>query len=292
MTAPLIKDVSDTAFMVAFYRAIESERPDALFHDPLARVLAGAHGQKIADQLPRIFPVGWMVVIRTCIIDDLIQSAIKQGVDAVLNLGAGLDTRPYRMALPDSLPWIEVDFSHMIELKERRLTDQKPNCRLERVKLDLSDISERRKFFWELNSRFQKVLVLTEGVVPYLSVEETASLADDLKSQPCFQKWIVDYFSPEILKYRKQHPIQRRMKNAPFRFAPKDYFGLFSEHGWRTQEIRYIADEAERLNRPIPLPRPLKALFALRRLFTPVHRRDRYRKFTGYVLFEPFTGLP
>src|SRR5438093_1410244 len=36
-----ISSVSDTARWVAMYRAMESERPDALFHDPYARRLAG-----------------------------------------------------------------------------------------------------------------------------------------------------------------------------------------------------------------------------------------------------------
>ena len=113
MTDPVIRDVSDTAFMVATYRAIESERPDALFHDPLARKLAGDHGQRIVDSMSRrLFrrPTAlracvmiWMMAIRTRIIDDFILSAIAQDADAILNLGAGLDTRPYRMQLPSSL---------------------------------------------------------------------------------------------------------------------------------------------------------------------------------------------
>ncbi len=40
-----IEDVSDTAFMVAIYRAIETKRADALFRDPLAAKLAGSHGE-------------------------------------------------------------------------------------------------------------------------------------------------------------------------------------------------------------------------------------------------------
>src|SRR5437764_449135 len=39
-----ISSVSDTARWVAMYRAMESERPDALFHDPYARRLAGDAG--------------------------------------------------------------------------------------------------------------------------------------------------------------------------------------------------------------------------------------------------------
>jgi O-methyltransferase involved in polyketide biosynthesis len=41
MTDTLIENVSDTAFWIAHYRAVESARPDALFRDPLAALLAG-----------------------------------------------------------------------------------------------------------------------------------------------------------------------------------------------------------------------------------------------------------
>ncbi|MDE3110116.1 MAG: class I SAM-dependent methyltransferase, partial [Acidobacteriota bacterium] len=47
-----MQHVSDTAFWVAHYRAIEGERPDALFHDPLAGVLAGERGRNIAEHMP------------------------------------------------------------------------------------------------------------------------------------------------------------------------------------------------------------------------------------------------
>jgi len=36
-----IEHVTDTAFWIASLRALESERPDALFRDPLAGLLAG-----------------------------------------------------------------------------------------------------------------------------------------------------------------------------------------------------------------------------------------------------------
>jgi methyltransferase (TIGR00027 family) len=113
--------------MVAGFRALENERPKPLFRDPLAAKLVGDHGKKILPTVPRHF-VAWSVVIRTVITDDYIQQAIAAGVDTILNLGAGLDTRPYRIDLPSSLRWVEVDFPHMIELKETRLAGEKPSC--------------------------------------------------------------------------------------------------------------------------------------------------------------------
>jgi O-methyltransferase involved in polyketide biosynthesis len=48
-----IENVSDTARWVAVYRAMETARPDALFHDPYAARLAGEKGEAIVDQMKR-----------------------------------------------------------------------------------------------------------------------------------------------------------------------------------------------------------------------------------------------
>jgi DNA invertase Pin-like site-specific DNA recombinase len=61
MTDTPIENVSDTAFWVAHYRALETKRSDALFHDPLADVLAGDHGHKIARAMPMPFMTAWAI---------------------------------------------------------------------------------------------------------------------------------------------------------------------------------------------------------------------------------------
>ena len=289
MTGTPIENVSDTAFWVAHYRALETKRKDALFHDPLAGRLAGDHGHTIARAMPMPSMTAWAIVIRTCIIDDYVRLALSQGVDAVLNLGAGLDTRPYRMDLPESLLWIEADYAQVIEFKEKRLLNEKPRCRLERVKVDLANLSERRQLFTNTNGRVSKLLILTEGVVPYLSNEEAGSLADDLKMLDSLCYWIVDYFSPELTKFRRRQGMHRKMQNAPWKFQPTDWFAFFREHGWNCKEIRYLAEEGDRLRRPMQLPFVLKALFGLRRLFTSKERRQAFGKAAGYALLEPAT---
>ena len=106
MSSP-IHDVSDTAFWIAYHRALESERPDALFHDPFAKRLAGERGRRISESMPTSRIVAWTVALRTRIIDDYIVAALHAGIDTVLCLGAGLDARPYRMPLPAEVRWIE-----------------------------------------------------------------------------------------------------------------------------------------------------------------------------------------
>src|SRR5260370_39023048 len=61
--------VSDTANWVAYYRALESERPDAIFHDPYARALAGERGERITNEMPRARQYGWPMVVRTAVMD-------------------------------------------------------------------------------------------------------------------------------------------------------------------------------------------------------------------------------
>jgi methyltransferase (TIGR00027 family) len=286
MTDTLIGNVSDTAFWIAHYRALESQRADALFHDPLAGVLAGDRGKQIARGMPRAFMTAWFIVIRTCIIDDYLRFAIAQGADIVLNLGAGLDTRPYRMDLPSSLLWVEADYPDIIDLKQKRLSREAPRCRLERVKLDLACLPERRQLFASVNARGKKMVVLTEGVIPYLNVEAVGSLADDLRALDHACYWIVDYMAPAIIQHR-QRLMKTKMQNAPFQFKPGDWFGLFRGHGWHLREIRYLSEEGERRHRPIRVPLPYKLTMGIQRLFISKKRRETFRKFAGYAILEP-----
>ena len=288
MNENLIKQVSDTAFMAAAYRAMETDRPNALFRDPLATKLSGEQGKKFIASLPKqAFMGGWTVVMRTRVIDDFILGAIAEGVDTVLNLGAGLDTRPYRMALPASLRWIEVDYPHVIELKEHDLSGETPRCRLERLELDLVDADARRTFLERIAAGSGKVLVLTEGVIPYLSEDAVASLGEDLRSTESIKYWIADYFSPASYEYRRKSGMSRAMKNTPFLFEPQDYFGFFAGTGWTPKETRHLAIEAERWHRPPPFPLAVRLVMRVMDLFASPARRREMKQYTGMVLFEP-----
>jgi O-methyltransferase involved in polyketide biosynthesis len=115
--------------------------------------------------------------------------------------------------------------------------------------------------------------VLTEGVAPYLTGADVAELADDLEAAEKVRFWIIDYLSPEAIRFGKKARA-RFMRNTPFRFSPKDWF-FFDQHGWRPREMRYILEEAERLGRPLPLPFLLKVWVKLLRPFMSRARRDR-----------------
>src|ERR1700684_3585937 len=204
-----VRNISDTARWVAYLRARETQRPDALFRDPFAGRLAGEHGFQIANTLAQGNKHEWAWVARTYLFDQFISREINEGTDLVLNLAAGLDARPYRMDLPSTMQWVEVDFPEIVSYKEEILGNEKPKCRLERISLDLSDVPARRALFADLNRRAKNVVVMTEGLLIYFTAEEVASLAQDLATEQHIRTWIIDLASPGQLKLMQRSTGQQ-----------------------------------------------------------------------------------
>lgn len=283
-----ISHVSDTAFLIARYRAEESARPDALFHDPFAEKLSGRKGREIAAAMNRP-TTAWSIALRTVIIDDLIREAIAAGTDTVLNLGAGLDARPYRLDLPKDLLWIEADYSDVISYKENILSSDAPRCRLESVSIDLSDDVARQELLSSLTGRCKNLLVLTEGVIPYLDNDQVGTLADDIGklATPTRVAWILEYLPKRVYLHRRTATGAKQMKNAPFKFRPANWFEFFASHGWQPQEIRYLGIEGARLGRRAPLPWRTRMMMRIARLFTRKRNHKRLERLLGYAVLEP-----
>jgi len=246
-----IHNISDTARWVAYFRARESERPDALFHDPYAERLAGERGFQIANTLADGNKYDWAWVARTYLFDKFLLREIRDGVGLVVNLAAGLDARPYRMQLPTALQWVEVDLPDIIYYKEEVLSSDEPRCHLERIPLDLSDRAARRALFGELNRRGMKIVVLTEGLLIYLTTEEVGSLASDLTVGESFQSWAVDLASPGQLKFMQRRTgKQLSAAGAAFKFGPPEGPNFFVPYGWRPVEVQGLLKTAAQFKRP------------------------------------------
>jgi methyltransferase (TIGR00027 family) len=252
-----LRNISDTAAWVAIYRALESERPDAWFRDPLARRLAGDRGERIAKNMGFANKHAWSFVARTVVVDRHVAERVQQGADMVVNLAAGLDTRPYRMTLPASLQWIEVDLPEMLKYKADALANERPVCALERLPCDLADPSARRDLFERLGGRAKRALVITEGLLVYLTDDEVIALAEDLRRQPSFAWWAIDLMSPRLLRMLQAGMgSQLGAAGAPLKFAPEQGPGFFAEHGWKPLDVRSLLHEAARLKRLPLLRRP------------------------------------
>jgi len=277
-----IRNVSDTALWVAVYRAMESERRDALFQDPYARRLAGARGQAIVASIPSGRSLSWPLVVRTVIIDEIVQRCVREGVRCVLDLAAGLDARPYRLDLPASLQWLHVDMPEMVAYYREQMSGETPRCKLDFIEADLRVAERRREVF--AHARAQgPLLVITEGLLIYLEAEQVAELARDLHETAQARWWLADLASPMLLKLleRRWSP-KLRDGNAPFLFGPAEGTAFFAPLGWREAEFRSTWDESFRINRT------MRGAYVWRWLsrFQPAARREALRRMSGIALFE------
>ncbi|MFF2551111.1 class I SAM-dependent methyltransferase [Nocardia sp. NPDC058058] len=253
MNQPLIGDISDTARWVAAYRAAESERPDALFHDRLADRLAGARGHAIADGpvAPRGGRNGWPQVVRTRLIDDLIGRALAQGCDRVINLAAGLDTRPYRLELPTGLRWYEADLPGLVAEKTRLLAEETPGCTVVRRAVDVTDDTACRAFLSEATDGARHALIITEGLLPYLTPEQVRGLGALLR-QPAVEWWLLDIYSP-MMRRAVNLTMGEQLGSARWQFAPVEGVRFFT--GWTALETESLFEAAARWKRSPPFVR-------------------------------------
>jgi methyltransferase (TIGR00027 family) len=245
-----ISTVADTALWVAAFRGKEGERPDAAFHDPLASMLAGEQGRAMARAIPGSASVGWAMVVRTSAIDALIYEAIRLGVDTILNLGAGLDTRPYRMSLPAHLRWIEIDFPRIVDLKDSKLTAHTPSCKIERVGLDLLNRSSRTELFARYGAHSKNTLLIAEGVLPYFANGDVAALVEDLTAIESFRYWVMDFDNAG--KRGMPKAWAKHLRAAPFLFQVDDWFEFFRQSAWHPHKVITSDEQSARINRPYP----------------------------------------
>jgi methyltransferase (TIGR00027 family) len=230
---------------------METDRPDAHFRDPYARLLADTRGQQLMERLPNRAMTASSCIVRSCLMDKLIlQSIAGDAIDTVVHLGAGLDTRPYRLPFPASLTWIEVDLPDVLAYKARKLKSHHPACALEAVQVDLTNADAVQALFACVGRTAKRVLIVSEGLLVFLTQGQVAALACDLytRSQICF--WLSDIVSATALRlmgHTLAPSVQGR--DITLRFAPEEGPAFFQPYGWDTTEFHSLVEESWRLNR-------------------------------------------
>ncbi|MFF7031543.1 SAM-dependent methyltransferase [Streptomyces albidoflavus] len=144
---PGVRDgVGRTALMVAAARAIETHRPDALARDPYAehfvRAAPAAEGWPLRPEEvpggetdPLWGRLGRYFGLRTRVLDDFVTRSALAGARQTVLLGAGLDTRAYRLQWPGGHVVFEIDTPEVLEFKDRVLERAGAVARAKRVPL-------------------------------------------------------------------------------------------------------------------------------------------------------------
>ena len=240
-----IQHVSDTALMVAACRALETARPDGLVRDPFAGRLAGPRGDAILHGIS-----GWQLMcfgvgVRTRFLDDLVVETIaRESIEVVLSIGAGLDTRPWRLELPPDLRWIEVDFPEILSYKTNAMANDEPKCRLERMAADVASQAQRASLFAAAGG--VPTLMITEGLLMYLAGATVEALAADA-ARHGVHCWLLDSSSLDLARMTG-FDARRSIQNvrAPGHMEGAALLDVVRSNGWTQLCFRsYSRDSAE-----------------------------------------------
>jgi methyltransferase (TIGR00027 family) len=188
VTASGPSGVAKTAFGVAMIRAEESRRADRLFDDPYAdaflRAVPGLFAAETrAAERPGSDIADWgsafwaHAVVRTRFFDDWLLGTSVHGINQVVLLAAGLDTRAYRLAWPPGCTLYELDLPETLAFKDAVLNAEAavPRCDRRPVGVDLREEWAQPLIAAGFDAT-DPTAWLIEGLFIYLSAEEAARL--------------------------------------------------------------------------------------------------------------------
>ena len=229
--------------------------------------------------------MAWAMIVRTQVFDEIIMAEIAtDGIDLVLNLAAGLDARPWRLALPavTSLGGRRSPRHSPLQARHARRRQTEMRLRGHRGGPHRCDACARRCSRGSARES-KRALILSEGLLIYPSPEQVGALATDLHAQPAFERWVIDLANPRLLKMMsKSWGASLAAGNAPFKFAPASGTAFFREFGWEERAFHSTMEEAERLDREMKMMWLWKFLGR----FYPARMREEFRRMSGIVVLE------
>lgn len=239
-----------TARWIAAARARETRRTDCLFSDPYAELFAGeaghamlARSEEAAGGENRFLPV------RTRHFDDALLADMQQRSQVVL-LGAGYDTRAYRLPLPVHACVIELDRAELLAEKEAVLNRHgaHPRCDRRTVSADLAG-DWASALLASGYDRARPTTWIAEGVLFYLPTASVSALLRDARAcSAAGSLFLADVFGTGLLATPAMQGYLQWLKQAgkPLPFCTDDPEGLFTENGW--QNVRMAQPGAPEAN--------------------------------------------
>ncbi|WP_406208252.1 SAM-dependent methyltransferase [Kitasatospora sp. NBC_01560] len=234
--------VSYTAQWMAAARSQESEREDALFVDPLARDLAAPRGFELIERYAGggLLP---FISIRTKYLDDAIRDVLAEsGIQQVVLIAAGMDTRAYRLDWPEGTEVYEVDHALLIAEKRRRLDALGAEPRTDRreVSADLTQdwlpALEAAGF-----DRERPTLWVAEALTFFLTEEQAAALLRLLGSASAPGSHLAfDILGRALLRSPFSKPFLDTLAadGTPWIFGTDEPEEFLTANGWRTTDLR------------------------------------------------------
>ena len=228
--------VSLTSRYMAAIRAIEHRRPDRLFSDPLAEKLAGA--EIIAETIPRVqkfeergTPV---VAVRTRFFDDFLLSSAKS-IRQIIILGAGMDTRAFRLPWHPDTKLYELDRPDVMQLKTSLFDSTPANCNRQVISIDLRDSWSKQLIERGFETTRPSIWLL-EGLLYYLSESEGRTLLNEITNLSADGSFLG---ADLVNEKNRQLNKPKNAQNPKWKSGCDEPEKLFTSFGWEASVVQY-----------------------------------------------------
>lgn len=208
-----------TTVLTAFFRALESSKParERLFTDPFAKVFLTPSLKMWAFlsvypffkwAVPRYINYFWpgahtAIVARTRLIDVMTIRAIQDhGVNQVMILGSGFDTRAHRLQLRERVQFVEMDRPVTLEYKQQLLNKvrNKAPVHVDYVAMDFSYQQPQDCISNLMRADHYKTLFIWEGAVNNFTATMGKIMFDYFQGFPSGTRIIFTYVIKEVLE--------------------------------------------------------------------------------------------
>lgn len=255
-----------SAPLIAAYRAMESERSDRLFFDPFAAELAGTKAKTIALQDPEEENAPY-VTVRTRFFDDFLLSSAVLAPQVVI-LGAGMDTRAFRLVWPEGTTLYELDQPEIQSRKDAILKDTPTTCQRHAIAVDLTKPWSQKLLTQGYLANVPSVWLL-EGLLMYLTDSEVHFLLKTIMELASTGSWL----GLDLLNELAKESTSDEFFRGYFRSGFDNPEQLLATYGWEAEVVQPGDEEAHfgRYTRKFP-PRHVNGV---ERLFFVKAKKNR-----------------
>jgi methyltransferase (TIGR00027 family) len=233
--------VGNTALGAAICRLLEQHQPKEtrLFNDPLVKDLVGGPVRVMMQfGSMRNFTIKQMDAVakglfgvqicRTRFIDDAVQMALTQGIEQLVILGAGLDTRPYRLPGIERVKVFEVDLPTVQTDKTKKL--QKHLGHLPKnvtfIPIDFDTQTLDAVFAGKGFDPSKPAVFIWEGVTQYISEEAVRQTLSFVGKSAPGSIILFTYVLRSIIERHSDIPDAGKMMDAVAKNSTPWIFGL------------------------------------------------------------------
>jgi O-methyltransferase involved in polyketide biosynthesis len=172
ITLPAFTPMEDTLFLTLCGRALDSRSPRPVLGDRMADEIVRKLDYDCARFRLSASPI-INIAHRAKKLDEVAQAFLNRHPDAVaLDLGAGLDTRMFRVAVPPSVGWYDVDFAEVITARHL-LIPERENAH--GVGTDLTDPA-----WLETVPADRPAVIVADGLLAFLPPHDMIALVNRL----------------------------------------------------------------------------------------------------------------